>query len=428
MPSSSDLFDAARRVIPGGVNSPVRAFSSVGGTPPFIDRAEGAWLFDVDGNRYVDYVGSWGPMILGHAHPDVVKAVQAQAARSLSFGAPCELEIRLAEKICELVPSIEAVRMVNSGTEAAMTALRLARGHTGRDKVIKFAGNYHGHVDALLVKPGSGSLTLGLPASPGIPAGVTADTLTAEYNDLDSVAAIFEANPEDVACVMVEPVAGNMNCVPPVDGFLEGLRELCDRYGALLVFDEVMTGFRVSLGGAQGHFGVTPDVTALGKIVGGGMPVGAVGGPRAVMDGLAPTGAIYQAGTLSGNPLGMAAGLATLTAISAEGFHDRVADTTRRLCEGLEAAARRHGVPLTTQQAGAMFGIFFTDQRPITRFEHVAACNAEAFKAFFHAMLRRGVYLAPSAFEAGFVSAAHGAVELDATLEAADAAFAELAA
>lgn len=428
MPSSSDLFDAARRVIPGGVNSPVRAFSSVGGTPPFIDRAEGAWLFDVDGNRYVDYVGSWGPMILGHAHPDVVKAVQAQAAKSLSFGAPCELEIRLAEKICELVPSIEAVRMVNSGTEAAMTALRLARGHTGRDKVIKFAGNYHGHVDALLVKPGSGSLTLGLPASPGIPAGVTADTLTAEYNDLDSVAAIFEANPEDVACVMVEPVAGNMNCVPPVDGFLEGLRELCDRYGALLVFDEVMTGFRVSLGGAQGHFGVTPDVTALGKIVGGGMPVGAVGGPRAVMDGLAPTGAIYQAGTLSGNPLGMAAGLATLTAISAEGFHDRVADTTRRLCEGLEAAARRHGVPLTTQQAGAMFGIFFTDQRPITRFEHVAACNAEAFKAFFHAMLRRGVYLAPSAFEAGFVSAAHGAVELDATLEAADAAFAELAA
>ncbi|MEQ8798448.1 MAG: glutamate-1-semialdehyde 2,1-aminomutase [Salinisphaeraceae bacterium] len=428
MPSSSDLFDAARRVIPGGVNSPVRAFSSVGGTPPFIDRAEGAWLFDVDGHRYVDYVGSWGPMILGHAHPDVVQAVQAQAARSLSFGAPCELEIRLAEKICELVPSIEALRMVNSGTEAAMTALRLARGHTGRDKVIKFAGNYHGHVDALLVKPGSGSLTLGLPASPGIPAGVTADTLTAEYNDLDSVAAIFEANPEDVACVMVEPVAGNMNCVPPVEGFLEGLRELCDRYGALLVFDEVMTGFRVSLGGAQGHFGVTPDVTALGKIVGGGMPVGAVGGPRAVMDGLAPAGAIYQAGTLSGNPLGMAAGLATLTAISAEGFHDRVADTTRRLCEGLEATARRHGVPLTTQQAGAMFGIFFTDQRPITRFEHVAACDAEAFKAFFHAMLRRSVYLAPSAFEAGFVSAAHGAVELDATLEAADAAFAELAA
>ncbi len=428
MPSSSDLFDAARRVIPGGVNSPVRAFSSVGGTPPFIDRAEGAWLFDVDGNRYVDYVGSWGPMILGHAHPDVVQAVQAQAAKSLSFGAPCELEIRLAEKICELVPSIEAVRMVNSGTEAAMTALRLARGHTGRDKVIKFAGNYHGHVDALLVKPGSGSLTLGLPASPGIPAGVTADTLTAEYNDLESVAAIFEANPEDVACVMVEPVAGNMNCVPPVDGFLESLRELCDRYGALLVFDEVMTGFRVSLGGAQGHFGVTPDVTALGKIVGGGMPVGAVGGPRAVMDGLAPTGAIYQAGTLSGNPLGMAAGLATLTAISAEGFHDRVADTTRRLCEGLEAAARRHGVPLTTQQAGAMFGIFFTDQRPVTRFEHVAACDAEAFKAFFHAMLRRGVYLAPSAFEAGFVSAAHSAVELDATFEAADAAFAEVSA
>lgn len=428
MPSSSDLFDAARRVIPGGVNSPVRAFSSVGGTPPFIDRAEGAWLFDVDGNRYVDYVGSWGPMILGHAHPDVVKAVQDQAAKSLSFGAPCELEIRLAEKICELVPSIDAVRMVNSGTEAAMTALRLARGHTGRDKVIKFAGNYHGHVDALLVKPGSGSLTLGLPASPGIPAGVTADTLTAEYNDLDSVAAIFEANPDEVACVMVEPVAGNMNCVPPVAGFLEGLRELCDRYGALLVFDEVMTGFRVSLGGAQGHFGVTPDVTALGKIVGGGMPVGAVGGPRTVMDGLAPTGAIYQAGTLSGNPLGMAAGLATLTAISAASFHDRVAATTRRLCEGLEAAASRHGVPLTTQQAGAMFGIFFTDQRPITRFEHVAACDAEAFKAFFHAMLQRGVYLAPSAFEAGFVSAAHGAVELDATLEAADAAFAELAA
>lgn len=424
---SEALFAQARAVIAGGVNSPVRAFNGVTGTPRFIDHGEGPCLFDADGNRYIDYVGSWGPLILGHAHPAVVEAVQKQAARGLSYGAPTELETTLATLICERTPSIDKVRMVNSGTEAAMTALRLARGATGRSKVLKFAGCYHGHVDALLVKPGSGALTLGIPGSPGVPEAVTRDTLTAEYNNLASVEQAFAEYPDDIACVMVEPVAGNMNCIPPAEGFLQGLRDLCDRYGALLVFDEVMTGFRVALGGAQARYGITPDVTALGKVVGGGMPVGAVGGQARYMDQLAPDGPVYQAGTLSGNPMGMAAGIATLQLISEPGFHDTIEATTRGLLEGLEAAADQHGIALCTQQVGSMFGLFFTEREAVTCFDEVAACDTERFKAFFHAMLDQGVYLAPSAFEAGFVSAAHDADAVDATLRAATAAFATLA-
>lgn len=427
-PASQALFDAAQRVIPGGVNSPVRAFNAVGGTPPFIACAAGAWLTDEDGTRYIDYVGSWGPMILGHAYPSVVAAVQAQAAKGLSYGAPSKLEIRLAELVCEYVDSIESVRMVNSGTEAAMTALRLARGVTGRDKVIKFAGGYHGHVDALLVKPGSGALTLGLPASPGIPAAATGDTLTADFNDLDSVAAAFKQHPENVACVMVEPVAGNMNCIPPDRGFLSGLRKLCDDYGALLVFDEVMTGFRVARGGAQAYYDVRPDITILGKIIGGGMPVGAIGGAREIMRGLAPTGAVYQAGTLSGNPLAMAAGIATLEALSDESFYARLEQRTQALLAGLEQAAQSHGINLLTQQVGAMFGLFFTDADAVRCFADAAACDTQQFKRFFHGMLTRGVYLAPSAFEAGFMSAAHGEPEIAQTVAAANATFAAMAA
>ncbi|MDN5862306.1 MAG: glutamate-1-semialdehyde 2,1-aminomutase, partial [Salinisphaera sp.] len=368
-------------------------------------------------------VGSWGPMILGHTHPKVVAAVQAQAAAGLSYGAPCAQEVRLAELICSMVPSIELVRLVNSGTEAAMTALRLARAYTGRDGVIKFAGGYHGHVDALLVAPGSGSLTLGLPASPGIPESVTCKTLTADYNDLDSVAHVFAARPQDVACVMVEPVAGNMNCIPPQPGFLDGLRSLCDEHGALLVFDEVMTGFRVAAGGAQEHFGVRPDLTVLGKIVGGGLPVGAVGGSRLLMEQLAPTGAVYQAGTLSGNPLAMAAGVATLETLIEEKPWDRLAQLTAGLCEGLEAAARDAGVAVITQHVGAMFGLFFTHESSVHGFDRAAACNTQAFRQFFHVMLKSGVYLAPSAFEAGFISTAHGSAEIEQTLAAARSAF-----
>lgn len=427
MPTSEALFAAACKVIPGGVNSPVRAFAAVGGVPPFIERAEGAWLFDADDRRYIDYVGSWGPMILGHAHPRVVEAVQNQAAKGLSYGAPCALEVRLAELVCELVPSIESLRMVNSGTEAAMTALRLARGITGRDRVLKFAGGYHGHVDALLVKPGSGSLTLGLPASPGIPAGVTADTLTADYNDLESVAAAFADNPDTIACVIVEPVAGNMNCVPPRPGFLAGLRELCDKHGALLVFDEVMTGFRVALGGAQEYYGIRPDLTVLGKIVGGGLPVGAVGGRRVLMEHLAPTGAVYQAGTLSGNPLAMAAGIATLQTLAQENPYPRLEQATAALCTGLRTAAEQAGTALTTRHVGAMFGLFFTAGDTIHGFADVAACDTALFQRFFHAMLERGVYLAPSAFEAGFVSTVHTQTEIEMTLDAAAAAFAATA-
>jgi len=426
-PRSAELFERAARVTPGGVNSPVRAFSGVGGTPAFIDRAQGAYIHDVDGNEYVDYVGSFGPMILGHAHPAVVEAVQTQAAKGLSFGAPTGLETELAELVCSMVDSIESVRMVNSGTEAAMTALRLARGHTGRKKVIKFAGNYHGHVDALLVNAGSGALTLGIPGSPGVPEAVVQDTLVATYNDLDSVAEAFKAHGDDVACVMVEPVAGNMNCVPPEDGFLQGLRDLCDQYGALLVFDEVMTGFRVHPGCAQAHFGVTPDVTALGKIVGGGMPVGAVGGPSQVMETLAPTGPVYQAGTLSGHPLGMAAGIATLSRLKDGSVHEAIAPKLDSLLAGLQARADKHGVAFLTQRVGAMFGMFFTDAPRVSRFDDVAACDTDKFAVFFHTMLDHGVYLAPSAFEAAFISQAHDDAAIARTLEAADAAFVAVA-
>ena len=419
MTRSSELFELASRHIPGGVNSPVRAFKGVGGTPPFIERAEGPFVFDVDGRRYIDYVGSWGPMILGHAHPEVIEAVVERARLGLSFGAPTELEVRIADKICELVPSIELVRMVSSGTEATMSAIRLARGFTGRDHIVKFEGCYHGHSDSLLVKAGSGALTLGEPSSPGVPKALAELTITLQYNDLDQVRDLFGRMGDRIACIIVEPVAGNMNCIPPLPGFLEGLREVCDQHGTVLIFDEVMTGFRVSLGGAQGHYGVTPDLTTLGKVVGGGMPVGAFGGRREIMEKIAPLGPVYQAGTLSGNPVAMAAGLKTLELISKPGFFDELAAKTERLATGLVAAAGDAGVALTENHVGGMFGIFFTDAPQVTNFAQATACDQDAFKRFFHAMLDRGVYLAPSAFEAGFVSAAHGDAELDATLTAA---------
>ncbi len=419
MTRSEQLFTQAKAVIAGGVNSPVRAFKGVGGTPLFIHRAQGPYLFDEDGRRYVDYVGSWGPMIAGHAHPEVVGAVQRTAAQGLSFGAPTVLETALAEKIRSLVPSMERVRLCSSGTEAAMSALRLARGVTGRDKIVKFEGCYHGHADPFLVKAGSGALTLGTPTSPGVPKDVVAHTLNLTYNDLASVEAACEDYGSQIACIMVEPVAGNMNCVPPLAGFLEGLRSLCDRHGILLIFDEVMTGFRVALGGAQAHYGVTPDMTALGKVVGGGMPVAAFGGKAEVMAKLAPEGPVYQAGTLSGNPVAMAAGLATLELIAKPHFHDVLAANTRRLAEGLVAEAKEAGVALSANVAGGMFGIFFTDQDPVSRYSQVMDCDLAAFRAFFHGMLQEGVYLAPSAFEAGFMSSAHTDADLEFTLEAA---------
>ncbi|MGD8379564.1 MAG: glutamate-1-semialdehyde 2,1-aminomutase [Gammaproteobacteria bacterium] len=416
---SETAFEQAQHYIPGGVNSPVRAFRSVGGEPLFIESAEGAWLRATNGRRYLDYVGSWGPMICGHAHPEVISAVREVAGRGLSFGAPTTIETEMARRVCEIVPSIERVRMVNSGTEATMSAIRLARGFTGRDKLIKFEGCYHGHSDALLVKAGSGALTHGVPTSPGVPAAVAKDTITLAYNDLDQARAAFDEIGEAIACVIVEPVAGNMNCVPPVPGFLEGLRELCDQHGALLIFDEVMTGFRVARGGAQERFGVLPDLTTLGKIVGGGMPVGAFGGRRDVMEYISPTGPVYQAGTLSGNPVAMAAGRATLALLDEPGFYDRLELHTRRLTDGFVEIAEATGVPLTVNQAGSMFGLFFTDADRITRFDQVMACDTERFTRFFHGMLERGIYLAPSAFEAGFVSAAHGPDEIDRTLAAA---------
>ena len=426
MSRSSELFARARRVIPGGVNSPVRAFKGVGGEPVFFARGEGPWLIDVDGRRYVDYVGSWGPMILGHAHPEVVRAVQETAARGLGFGAPTELEVEMAELLCELVPSLERVRMVNSGTEATMSAIRLARGFTGRDLIVKFEGCYHGHSDSLLVKAGSGALTLGVPTSPGVPADLARHTLTLPYNDAAACERAFDEHGARIACVIVEPVAGNMNCVPPVPGFLETLRALCDRHGALLIFDEVMTGFRVALGGAQARYGVRPDLTTLGKVVGGGMPVGAFGGRADVMAHVAPEGPVYQAGTLSGNPVAMAAGLATLRRVRAEGFFERLEALGRRLTDGLRERARAAGVPLSTHCVGGMFGIFFTEVDPVTRYEEVTACDVGRFRRFFHAMLEEGVYLAPSAFEAGFVSAAHEEAHIDTTLAAAERAFARL--
>ena len=418
---SDDLFARAQQRIPGGVNSPVRAFRGVGGTPRFIASAQGAYITDADGQPYVDYVGSWGPMILGHGHPAVIEAIRRQAGVGVSFGAPTELEIEMAEHLCARVPALEQVRLCNSGTEATMSALRLARGFTGRDAILKFEGCYHGHSDSLLVKAGSGALTLGVPSSPGVPADTVRHTLTATYNDLASAEALLKSQP--VAAVIVEPVAGNMNCVPPDAGFLAGLRALCDRYGALLIFDEVMTGFRVHRGGACALYGVRPDLVTLGKIIGGGLPVGAFGGRRDVMQSLAPVGPVYQAGTLSGNPLAMAAGLATLRLTDDDGFYANLARTTSRLLEGLRAAASAAGVPFTTTQVGSMFGLFFSAEPSIRSYAQVMACDVARFKRFFHAMLVAGVYLAPSAFEAGFVSAAHGERELELTLTAAAKAF-----
>ena len=419
MSHSQALFKDAQRFIAGGVNSPVRAFKGVGGEPVFFKCGEGAYLIDEDDRRYIDYVGSWGPMVVGHAHPRVIAAVQATAAKGLGFGAPTVIETTLAQRICELMPSIERVRLVNSGTEATMSAIRLARGYTGRDKIVKFEGCYHGHADPLLVKAGSGALTLGVPTSPGVPAALAEHTLTMAYNDLDQVREIFARIGESIAAVIVEPVAGNMNCVLPASGFLEGLRRLCDEYDSVLIFDEVMTGFRVALGGAQALFKVRPDLTTLGKIIGGGLPVGAFGGRAEIMEQLAPSGPVYQAGTLSGNPVAMAAGLATLDLVCEAGFYERLSAITAKLVQGLREGAAHAGIPFTTNHLGGMFGLFFTDQDPITNFSQVMVCHQERFKKFFHGMLIAGIYLAPSAFEAGFVSSAHGDREITATVEAA---------
>ncbi len=426
MSKSEKLFAEAQRLIPGGVNSPVRAFTGVGGVPLFIEHADGACLYDADGKAYIDYVGSWGPMVLGHNNEGIRQAVIEAAQRGLSFGAPTEMEVTMAQLVCDLVPSMEMVRMVNSGTEATMSAIRLARGFTGRDKIIKFEGCYHGHADHLLVKAGSGALTLGQPNSPGVPADFAKHTLTCTYNDLDSVRAAFEQYPAAVAAIIVEPVAGNMNCIPPQPDFLPGLRALCDEFGALLIIDEVMTGFRVALGGAQAHYNVKPDLTCLGKIIGGGMPVGAFGGRREVMSALAPTGPVYQAGTLSGNPVAMAAGYACLTQIAQPGMHDRLNRLTEQLAQGLVEAAKQENIPVVVNQVGGMFGLFFTDADSVTCYQDVTQCDVERFKRFFHLMLEEGVYFAPSAFEAGFMSLAHTDEDIQHTIEAARRCFAKL--
>ena len=419
---SHALFSRAQALIPGGVNSPVRAFKSVGGEPFFVQRADGPYLFDVDGNRYIDYVGSWGPMIVGHNHPHVREAVAKAIGDGLSFGAPCPAEVTMAETITRLVPSCEMVRMVNSGTEATLSAIRLARGATGRQRIVKFEGCYHGHGDSFLVKAGSGMLTLGVPTSPGVPGALSELTATLSYNDFEGATRLFEEIGSEVAAVIIEPVVGNANCIPPREGYLQHLRALCTQYGALLIFDEVMTGFRVALGGAQAHYSITPDLTTFGKIIGGGMPVGAYGGRADLLSQIAPSGPIYQAGTLSGNPVAMAAGLAMLDLVQAPGFHERLAASTATLCAGLEDAARDAGVAVTTNQVGAMFGLFFTDQK-VDTYAQAVACDTAAFNRFFHAMLERGVFLAPSAYEAGFTSSAHDGIVIEATLEAARAAF-----
>jgi glutamate-1-semialdehyde 2,1-aminomutase len=421
---SQDLFARAQKLMPGGVNSPVRAFKSVGGEPFFAARAEGAYLIDVDGNRYVDYIGSWGPMIAGHAHPQVLDAVAKVMKDGLSFGVPNALEVTMAETITRLVPSCEMVRMVNSGTEATLSAIRLARGATGRNKIVKFEGCYHGHGDSFLVKAGSGMLTLGVPTSPGVPKALADLTLTLPYNDFDAATKLFDEFGTDIAGVIVEPIVGNANCILPRDGYLQHLRALCTQHGALLIFDEVMTGFRVALGGAQSRYGITPDLSTFGKIIGGGMPVGAYGGRRDLMQQIAPSGPIYQAGTLSGNPVAMAAGLATLALIQTPGFHEALERRTHQLCDGLESAAREAGVAVTTTRSCAMFGLYFTDQK-VETYAQAIACDSAAFNRFFHGMLRRGVYFAPSAFEAGFLSSAHGDIEIGHTIEAARDAFRE---
>ena len=426
MSSSEQLFDRARRHIPGGVNSPVRAFKAVGGTPVFIDRSDGAYVFDCQGRRYIDYVLSWGPMIMGHNHPRVREAVIRQSKKGLSFGAPTELEIELAERICAIMPGMDMVRMVNSGTEATMSAIRLARGYTGRDTIVKFEGCYHGHSDSLLVKAGSGALTLGVPSSPGVPAPLADLTLTLTYNDPEGVRAAFAEYGERIACVIVEPVAGNMNCIPPQPGFLETLREVCTASGAVLILDEVMTGFRFGLQGAQGYYGIEADLTTLGKVIGGGMPVGAFGGKAEIMEQIAPLGPVYQAGTLSGNPIAMAAGLATLDIIGQPGFYEPLFARTAQLCEGLQGAAERAGVPFTTNHAGTMFGAFFTTAQQVANYGQVMACDTAAFNAFFHRMLDAGVYLAPASYEAGFMSSAHSDADIAATVDAAATALAGL--
>ncbi|NOX28153.1 MAG: glutamate-1-semialdehyde 2,1-aminomutase [Gammaproteobacteria bacterium] len=426
MTRSHDLFEHAQQVIPGGVNSPVRAFKGVGGDPIFLKRGEGAYVYDEDDNRYIDYIGSWGPMILGHAYPAVIKAVQDSIQNGLGFGAPTAIETTVAEKVCEMVPSVEQVRMVSSGTEATMSAIRLARGYTGRDKLIKFEGCYHGHSDSLLVKAGSGALTLGVPTSPGVPASLAEHTITLDYNNIDQVKQTLEAVGKDVACIIVEPVAGNMNCILPLPGFLEGLRELCTEHGVVLIFDEVMTGFRVARGGAQEYYGVTPDLTTLGKVIGGGLPVGAFGGKKEIMQQIAPTGPVYQAGTLSGNPVSMAAGLATLNALDVNGFHDVLAQAAKTLAEGLKELAAKHSIPLTVNYVGGMYGFFFTNETKVSFYHQVVDCDIARFQKFFHGMLNEGVYLAPSAYEAGFVSAAHNETVINETLAAADKVFATL--
>ncbi len=415
--NSGEHFAEAHKHIPGGVNSPVRAFKGVGGEPLFIDHAKGPYLYDTSGRQYIDYVGSWGPMIVGHAHATVINAVQEAMVKGLSFGAPTLIETAMANKICELVPSIELVRMVNSGTEATMSAIRLARGYTGRETIVKFEGCYHGHGDSLLVKAGSGALTLGVPSSPGVPTPLAELTLTLRYNDLHQVRETFGRCGDKLACVIVEPVAGNMNCIPPISGFLQGLRELCDEYGAVLIFDEVMTGFRVALGGAQAHYGVTPDLTTLGKIIGGGMPVGAFGGKRQIMEQLAPLGPVYQAGTLSGNPIAMTAGLKTLELISVPNFFEELGHKTQQLVEGILQQAKDTGIAMSANSVGAMFGLFFTEEHPVTNFTQVTACDLERFKRFFHDMLKQGIYMAPSTYEAGFVSSAHTTEDINRTID-----------
>lgn len=426
MNKSESLYQQANLVMPGGVNSPVRAFNGVGGTPLFIEKADGAYIYDADGKAYIDYVGSWGPMILGHNHPDIANAVCKAIHNGLSYGAPTEIEVQLANLVTSIMPSIEMIRMVNSGTEATMSAIRVARGFTGRDKIIKFEGCYHGHADYLLVKAGSGALTFGHPTSPGVPADFVKHTLVCDYNNLESVQKSFEQYPDDIAAIIVEPVAGNMNCVPAKLEFLQGLRKLCDQYGALLIIDEVMTGFRVALGGAQEYYNVTPDLTCLGKIIGGGMPVGAFGGRADIMQQLAPTGPIYQAGTLSGNPIAMTAGYTALNLLTQVGIYQQLDNLTSQLTNGLARAAKQHNVPLVINRAGAMFGLFFTNAEEVTTYADVMQSNVELFKKFYHHMLQAGIYFAPSAFEAGFMSLAHSNADINRTIDAANHFFSTL--
>ncbi|KAF3978580.1 MAG: glutamate-1-semialdehyde 2,1-aminomutase [Methylococcales symbiont of Iophon sp. n. MRB-2018] len=423
MTQSNTLFTNAKKVIPGGVNSPVRSFSSVGGTPVYIDRAKGCYIYDSENKSYIDYVNSWGAMILGHVHPEIIEVVKQTAEKGLSFGAPTEIETLMAAKVCEIVPSIDMVRMVSSGTEATMSALRLARGYTRRDKIVKFEGCYHGHSDSLLVKAGSGLLTLGVPSSPGVPASLAEDTITLSYNDSEMVEKLFAEIGDEIACIIVEPVAGNMNCIPPLPGFLQTLRKVCDQHNTVLIFDEVMTGFRVGLQGAQGVYNVLPDLTTLGKIIGGGMPVGAFGGIQKIMQHLAPIGPVYQAGTLSGNPVAMAAGLKTLELISQAGFYQQLSEKTEQLVIAIKDKAKQAGIPFSVNRVGAMFGLFFSNEEKVSHFSQVMKTDQERFKQFFHGMLQQGVYLAPSAFEAGFVSAAHSEEDIEKTIDAASTVF-----